>query len=186
MRALKAVGKTTLYAAYETLKSKRFWKWELGSLGLYLIPASYRHFTGNITLPILNPSFNSPSPYIPNNPLGKFVVNAFFPGGAGGVGGEELYKNYTSRKLTRKEKYLSRLFGALTQTGIFTSFQYVGHGLNWIGSWGGNWFEAPEWYPFNFLLASASVFTPDVVNYVDSKIGLTDKLNHLKSKLSSI
>ena len=159
-----------LDAARKTLKSRRFWKWELGSMALYALPVAIRTVTRNPVIPILDPSFASPSPYIPGNPLEKILVNAFFPGGAGGVGGEIFYENYASKEPTRKQKYLSRLTGALAQAGVFTLLQYAGNTQNIIGTHGQNIFEPPELYPFNFLLATLSIFTPNVVDYVKSKL----------------
>ena len=47
---------------------------------------------------------------------------------------------------------------------------------NIIGSYGGNLFEYPGVYPLNYLLASLSIFTPDIVGFIQRKIvGLRKK-----------
>jgi hypothetical protein len=101
----------------------------------------------------------------------KILINAFFPGGAGGVAGETLVSNYKGEVIRGKTKYLARLGGALVQTSAWSAFQYWGYFL-WIsGPHGsGNLFEHPVVFPLNFLLASLSIFTPDVVQFAKSSL----------------
>jgi len=155
---------------YETLKSKRVWKWEFGSATLYAIPAAIRFIMKNPYIPILNFPDSSPSPYIPSNLGEKFLVNPFFPGGAGGIAGEVFFSKYKGENLKGKAKYLSRLIGALAQYGAWTTFQYIGYLQRIIGPHGANIFDSPEVLLFNLLPAILSIFTPDVVNFAESKI----------------
>ena len=92
-----------------TLRSRRFWMWQLGGALIYSIPASIRLATGNIHLPILS-MFMVPwvTPYVPGNIVEKVLVNAFFPGGAGAVAGEILYSNFHGQVFSRKQKYLAQ------------------------------------------------------------------------------
>ncbi|MGB9914961.1 MAG: hypothetical protein ACPLIG_03490 [Candidatus Bathyarchaeales archaeon] len=165
MKLLKAVA--------TTLRSKRFWRWEIGGAVIYAIPVAIRFATKSVEIPILNfPGFWIDH-YIPGNMLEKILVNAFFPGGAGGVAGELLAGNYKGTAVQGKAKYLSRLGGALLQTAAWSAFQYWGFSLNIIGPWGtgsgwGNIFEHWLVFPFNFTLAAFSIFTPDVVYFVKS------------------
>ena len=158
-------------AIADTLKSKRFWEWEVGGAILYSIPVAIRFITKSVYIPILGlPGFWIDH-YIPGNLVEKILVNAFFPGGAGGVAGETLVSNYKGKAVKGKTKYLARLGGALAQTTAWTAFQYWGYFL-WIsGPHGsGNLFEHPVVFPINFLLASLSIFTPDVVNFTKLKV----------------
>ena len=103
-------------AVKATLRSKRFWVWQLTGVIIYGIPVAIRFATGSVEIPILNfPGFWI-GHYVPGNMLEKILVNAFFPGGAGGVAGEELVSNYKEEAIKGKVKYLSRLGGALLQT----------------------------------------------------------------------
>jgi hypothetical protein len=121
----------------------------------------------------------------------KILVNAFFPGGAGGVAGETLVVNYKGKPANGKTKHLYRLGGALVQTAAWTAFQYWGYSL-WIsGPQGsGNLFEDPFLYPINFLLASLSILTPDVVNFAKLKVEKAGKkcrrANLHVSRISSV
>jgi len=154
-----------------TLRSKRFWVWEVGGAILYGIPVAIRFITKSVYIPILSlPGFWI-SHYIPGNLVEKILINAFFPGGAGGVAGETLVSNYKGEAIRGKTKYLARLGGALAQTSAWSAFQYWGYFL-WIsGPHGsGNLFEHLIVFPLNFLLASLSIFTPDVVNFAKSKL----------------
>ena len=154
-----------------TLRSKRFWLWEVGGAILYGIPVAIRFVTKSVYIPILSlPGFWI-SHYIPSNLVEKILINAFFPGGAGGVAGETLVSNYKGEAIRGKTKYLARLGGALVQTSAWSVFQYWGYFL-WIsGPHGsGNLFEHPVVFPLNFLLATLSIFTPDVVNFAKSKL----------------
>jgi hypothetical protein len=158
-------------AIASTLRSKRFWEWEVGGAIFYGIPVVIRFITKSNYIPILSlPGFWI-SYYIPGNLVEKVLVNAFFPGGAGGVAGETFVSNYKGEAIRGKTKYLARLGGALVQTSAWSAFQYWGY-LLWIsGPYGsGNLFEHPVIFPINFLLAALSIFTPDVLNFVKSKM----------------
>jgi hypothetical protein len=157
-------------AIAKTLKSKRFWKWELGGAILYSIPAAVRFITKNPIIPILNlPGFWIDH-YIPGNFVEKILVNSFFPGGAGGVAGEVFFGNYKDEVVKRKTRYLARLGGALVQTAVWSIVQFLGYYQGIMTPYGGNIFEHAVVFPFNFTLASLSIFTPDVVNFVKSKM----------------
>jgi hypothetical protein len=158
-----------------TLRSNRFWLWQFGGALIYGIPAAIRFATGNVQLPILSlletPVFGH---YIPANLVEKIIVNAFFPGGAGGIAGEVLATNFYSVAVTRKIKYLSRLGGAIVQTAAWSAFQYWGYSLMILGPWSvgrdwGNIFEYWTVFPLNFALACFSIFTPDIVRIVKSR-----------------
>jgi len=157
-------------AFYEAIKNRRVLKWEIGSAALYALPAIARFVTRNPTIPILNAPYYSLSPFIPSNLVEKFLVNSFFPGGAGGVVGETLISKYKNESLKGRSKYLARMFGAYLQYSIWTAFQYAGYLTKTIGPHGENVFEGPEVYPFNLLLATLSIFTPDVIDYGMSKM----------------
>jgi len=159
-------------AVAATLRSKRFWVWQLAGVIIYGLPVAIRFATGSVEIPILNfPGFWI-GHYIPGNMLEKIIVNAFFPGGAGGVAAEVLVNNYKGEVVEGKAKYLSRLGGALVQTGVWSAFQLWGFSLMILGPWSvggfGNIFEHFTVFPFNFTLAAFSVFTPDVVNFLKS------------------
>ena len=157
-------------ALESTLTSKRFWIWQLAGLFIYAIPAIIRFTTGNIVIPILNfPGFWI-GHFIPGNFLEKLFVNAFFPGGAGSVAGEVFFSKYKDKNLTGKEKYLSRLCGALFQTALWSIFQFIGYYLYIMGPYGSNIFEHVIVFPINFVLATISIFTPDVVGFIKNKL----------------
>lgn len=147
-------------------RSRRFWVWQLGGTLIYAIPAATRLATGNIHLPILS-MFVPPwtTPFVPGNIVEKVLVNAFFPGGAGAVVGEIFFLNRKGEALTGKQKYLARLVGALLWTSAWSLFQFWGYIQNITGSYGDNLFESPLVFPLNFLLASLSIFTPNVVGF---------------------
>ena len=161
-----------------TLRNKRFWVWQLAGAIIYSIPVAIRFATKSVDIPILNfPGFWIDH-YIPGNMVEKILVNAFFPGGAGGVAGELLVSNYKDEAVKGKAKYLSRLGGALLQTAAWSAFQYWGYSLMILGPWsiGGGWgnvFEHWLVFPFNFTLATFSIFTPDVVYFVKSCLAKT-------------
>ena len=158
------------WAVAATLRSKRFWLWEVAGAIIYAIPVAIRFFTKNVTIPILDfPGFWVDH-YIPGNLLEKILVNSFFPGGAGGVAGEILARNYKCEEVKGKKKYLARLGGALLQTAVWSAFQFWGNMQNITGPYGGNVFEYPMVYPLNFLLASLSIFTPDVLSFAKTRI----------------
>ena len=158
-----------------TLKSERFWIWQLGGVIIYAIPAAIRFATGSVRLPILS-LLETPvlDHYVPSNLIEKILVNAFFPGGAGGIAGELLASNLKGEAFKGKAKYLARLCGALLQTATWSAFQYWGYSLMILGPWsiGGNWgniFECWTIFPLNFTLAACSIFTPDVVTFIKEK-----------------
>jgi hypothetical protein len=158
-------------AIVSTLRNKRFWLWEIGGAIIYAIPVAIRYATKSLYIPILSfPGFWI-GHFIPGNLVEKILVNAFFPGGAGGVAAEVLFSNYKGEAIKGKAKYLSRLAGALGQTAAWSAFQYWGFSLMISGPHGsGNLFEHATVFPFNFLLAACSIFTPTVVYFVKSKI----------------
>ena len=160
-----------LRALANTLKSRRFWIWQLGGAAIYAVPAAIRLATGSVLLPVLS-LVMTPwiGHYIPGNLVEKILVNAFFPGAAGAMTAEILYVNAHGQTFGRKNKYLVRLSGALLQTTVWSLFQFWGNMQNIAGSWGGNLFEYPMVYPLNFLLASLSIFTPDIVYFAKTKI----------------
>ena len=157
-------------AVVATLKSKRFWWWELGGAVIYAIPVAIRFITKSIVIPFLNFPGVWIGHFIPGNFLEKVLVNAFFPGGAGGIAGEIFASYRKNEAVTRKEKYLNRLSGAMLQTAIWSTFQYFGYLLNIKGPYGSNIFESIYVFPINFVLAGFSIFTPDVIDCIKSKI----------------
>ena len=154
-------------AVVATLKSRRFWLWELCGVAIYAIPVLIRYATGSNEIPILNfPGFWIDH-IIPGNMLEKVLVNAFFPGGAGAIAGEIFFATYLGATLAGKKKYLSRLGGALGQTALWSAFQFFGYFLMIPGPGEGwNLFESVFVFPINFVLAALSIFTPDVVGFV--------------------
>jgi hypothetical protein len=159
-------------AVKATLRSRRFWLWEIAGVVIYGLPVAYRFLMGTVEIPFLNfPGFWI-GHYVPGNMLEKILVNAFFPGGAGGVAAEVLVNNYRGEAVQGRSKYLSRLGGALLQTGVWSAFQLWGFSLMFLGPWAsggfGNIFEHYTVFPFNFTLAAFSIFTPNVVNFVKS------------------
>jgi len=164
-------------AVVSTLRSRRFWWWELGGAVIYGIPAAIRFATGSIHLPILG-LLEIPwvDHYIPGNLVEKILVNAFFPGGAGGVAGEVFGGYRKGEAVTGKAKYLHRLGGALLQTAVWSAFQFFGYSLSLTASYGSNVFESVFVFPINFVLATFSIFTPDVVGFIKLKL----RLNRLK------
>jgi hypothetical protein len=152
------------------LKTKRFWTWEICGALIYSIPVVIRLATGNVVLPVLS-LLETPwiGHYVPGNLVEKILVNAFFPGGAGAVAGEIFYANRNPQS-TRRRKYFARLGGALLQTSAWTLFQFWGNMQNITGSYGSNLFEYPMVYPLNFALAALSIFTPDVLGFLRTKL----------------
>src|SRR5512136_2264541 len=99
------------------LRCRRFWLWELGGAFIYALPVLVRYATGSNEIPILNfPGFWIEH-LIPGNMLEKVLVNAFFPGGAGAVAGMIFAGYYRAAVIAGKKLYVSRLGGALGQTG---------------------------------------------------------------------
>jgi hypothetical protein len=172
-----------LRAIASMLKSRRFWVWQICGAIIYALPVIIRLATGNVLLPGLSllavPWIGH---YIPGNLVEKILVNAFFPGGAGGVAGEILYANVHGQVFSRRQKYLTRLGGALLWTAAWSLFQLWGNMQNIIGSYGGNLFEYPTVFPLNFLLASLSIFTPDVLGFIKTK--LANAYHRLRRKKS--
>src|SRR4030065_1372864 len=112
-------------AIKKTLRSRRFWIWQIGGAVIYAIPATIRYATGDVVIPLLNftgvwISFV----LIPGNLFEKILVNAFFPGGAGGVAGEVFANNHKGEVITGRTKYLARLGGALGQTAVWSAFPF--------------------------------------------------------------
>jgi len=170
-----------------TIRTERFWLWELGGLVIYAIPALIRLATGSVMLPVLG-YFETPwiSMYVPGNIVEKVLVNAFFPGGAGAVTGEVFLSIAFGIVLKGRQKYLARLSGALLETSAWTLFQFLGNVQNIAGSWGGNLFEYPTVYPLNFALASLSIFTPDIVGFVKRKLVAADHLAFVRRSVNLI
>jgi len=167
------------------LKSKRFWLWEIAGIIIYTIPVAVRFATKSVTIPLLNfPGFWI-GHYIPGNLLEKVIVNAFFPGGAGGIAGEILVSLYIGYCVRGKWLFVSRLAGALTQTAVWSTFQFFGYTLFIMGPYGSNIFEHPVVFPINFVLATLSIFTPNVVGLLRVLIlDGTHKLNmFIKGKI---
>jgi hypothetical protein len=157
-------------AAIATLTSRRVWLWQIAGVFIYLIPVAIRFFTGSVAIPILNfPGFWI-GHFIPGNFLEKLLINAFFPGGAGGILGETFAKEYHDEAPIGKTKYLSRLYGALLQTAVWSAFQYWGFTLMINGPYGSNLFEYVTVFPINFVLATVSIFTPDVVGFFNTRL----------------
>ena len=162
------------------LKGRRFWIWQLGGAVIYAVPAAIRLATGSVFLPVLS-LVETPwiGHYIPGNLVEKILVNAFFPGAAGAVAAEIFYTNAQGQTFGRRNKYLVRLSGAMLQTSAWSLFQFWGNMQNIAGSWGGNLFEYPMVYPLNFLLASLSIFTPDILGFAKTKMSnLSRRLKH--------
>ena len=160
-----------LKALASLFRSKRFWVWQIGGTIIYALPVLIRIATGDVLLPGLSllavPWIDH---YVPGNVVEKILVNAFFPGGAGAVAGEILYSNLHREGFTRRQKYLARLGGALIWVTGWSLFQLWGNLQNIMGSYGGNLFEYPMVFPLNFVLASLSIFTPDVVAFIKDRI----------------
>ena len=154
-----------------TLRSRRFRVWQIGGAVIYAIPVVIRYATGDVVIPILNFPGVWIGHLIPGNLLEKVLVNAFFPGGAGGVAGELFASSRKGEVLVGRAKYLARLGGALGQTVVWSAFQFLGYFLLIAGPNGdGNLFESVFVFPINFVLASLSIFTPDVVYFAKSKM----------------
>lgn len=156
-------------AIVATLRSKRFWVWQIAGALIYAIPAVIKYGTGNNNIPILNfPGFWIDH-LIPGNLVEKILVNAFFPGGAGAITGEILLSQYKDTNILGKTKYYARLGGALGETALWSAFQYGGYFLFIRGPSGNaesNLFESVFVFPINFVLAALSIFTPDILNLI--------------------
>jgi hypothetical protein len=147
------------------------WVWEICGAIIYAVPVAIRLVTGSVVLPVLS-LVATPwiGYYIPPNLFEKILVNAFFPGGAGAVAGEIFFSSVKSKVLVGREKYVARLYGALSETAAWSLIQLSGGLLNIAGPWGGNLFEYPTVYPLNFLLASLSIFTPSVLGFLKKRM----------------
>ena len=160
-----------LRAISSTLQSRRFWVWQICGAIIYAVPVLIRLVTGNVLLPGLSllavPWIDH---YVPGNLVEKVLVNAFFPGGAGAVAGEIFYTYAHGKVFGRRQRYLARLSGALLWTVGWSLFQLWGNIQNIMGSYGGNLFEYPMVFPLNFLLASFSIFTPDILGFIKTKM----------------
>ena len=160
-----------LSAINAVFRSKRFWIWAIAGAIIYAIPAAVRLATGSVILPVLSwvatPWIGM---YIPGNLVEKILVNAFFPGAVGAVGGEIFFSNLDSSTLIGRKKYFARLSGALLAVAIWSLIQLTGGLLGAVGTWGGNLFEYPTVYPLNFLLASLSIFTPTVLGFIKNRL----------------
>ncbi len=155
------------HAIASTLRSRRFWVWQICGLIIYAIPVMIRLVTGNVVLPLLG-LLETPwiDHFVPGNLVEKILVNAFFPGAAGAVAGEIFFTARNSgQTISRRRKYGYRLAGAMVWVTAWSLFQLFGYMANIIGSYGGNLFEYPGVYPLNYLLASLSIFTPDIVGF---------------------
>ena len=155
-----------------TLRSRRFWVWQIGGAVIYAIPATIRYATGDVVIPLLVfHGFWINFILVPGNLFEKILVNAFFPGGAGGIAGEVFASIRKGEVVAGRAKYLARLGGALGQTAVWSAFQFFGYFLLIPGPHGGgNLFESIHVFPINFVLASLSIFTPDIVYFAKSKI----------------
>ena len=158
-------------AIANTLRSRRFWVWQVCGAIIYGLPVAIRFATGSVYLPILS-LLETPwvDHYIPGNLVEKILVGAFFPGGAGGVAAEIFFSFYRGENLEGKRKYYARFAGAMAQTAAWSTFQFWGNLQNIIGPYGGNIFEYPMVYPLNFLIAAFSIFTPDVLKFMKSRV----------------
>ena len=154
-------------AVKATLRSRRFWVWQIVGVIIYGIPVAVRFATSSNTLPILS-LLETPwiGHYVPGNLVEKIIVGAFFPGGAGAVAGEIFFSNRNGTAIEGRSKYFARLGGALGWAAAWTAFQFWGNLQNILGPYGGNIFEYPSVYPLNLLIASFSIFTPDVMHYI--------------------
>lgn len=161
----------SLTAVAYTLRSRRFWIWQIIGITIYAIPVVVRITTGNVLLPILS-LLEIPwiGHYVPGNLVEKILVNSFFPGGAGAVAGEIYFSFRKGPPETKLRLYKYRLLGALLWVTVWSFFQLIGYVQNIIGSYGGNLFEYPGVYPLNFLLAILSIFTPTIISYLKSKL----------------
>ena len=153
------------------LGSRRFWTWAIAGAIIYSIPAVIRIVTGNVKLPGLS-LLATPwiGMYVPANLVEKILVNAFFPGAVGAIGGEIFFSNASPAPVNRRQKYLFRLSGALLAVTVWSLIQLSGGLLGAHGSWGGNLFEYPQVFPLNFLLASLSIFTPTVIYFLKDRL----------------
>jgi hypothetical protein len=169
-------------AVKATLRSRRFWVWQIAGAVIYAIPVVVRFATSSNVLPILG-LLETPwiDHYVPGNLVEKILVGAFFPGGAGAVAGEIFFSNRNSTAVEGRNKFCARLGGALAWAAAWTIFQLWGNLQNITGPYGGNIFEYPMVYPLNLLIASFSIFTPDVLCYI--KLGVMWVYHRVSGKM---
>lgn len=165
------------FAAFATLKDKRFWTWMIAGCIIYLIPAATRYATGSIIIPFLNWPGYWIDHFIPGNFSEKILVNAFFPGGAGAIAGEVFAGYYLKQAMTTKNKYLARLAGAIVFVSAWSLFQLWGYSLSIYMSFSpaSNLFESYFVFPINYLIAAFSIFTPTIVYFIKSLLLKTVK-----------
>lgn len=166
------------FSLINTFKSKRFWTWTAVGIIIYLIPVTIRYATGSIIIPFLNWPGYWIDHFIPGNMSEKILVNMFFPGATGAVTGEIFTEHYYKKPLTTKTKYLSRLAGAILFVTIWSLFQYIGYQLAiyMYFSPESNLFESYFVYPINYIIATCSIITPTIIDYIKKLIKKLIKL----------
>ncbi|MCL1970408.1 MAG: hypothetical protein FWF66_02990 [Candidatus Bathyarchaeota archaeon] len=171
----------TKSAIVATGKSKRFWTWTITGIIIYLIPAAIRYATGSIVIPVLNWPGYWIDHFIPGNLLEKILVNMFFPGATGAIAGEIFTEHYHQKQpLTLKNKYISRLAGAILSVTAWSLFQYWGYQLAIYMPFSpsSNLFESYYVFPINYIIAACSIFTPTIIYTIKNLI----TQNHQPSK----
>src|SRR4030042_6798283 len=100
------------HALTSTLRSRRFWIWQLGGAIIYAIPVTIRLVTGNVVLPILG-LLETPwiDHMVPANLVEKILVNGFFPGAAGAIAGEIYFSAKSGEPKKKRRLYGTRLRG---------------------------------------------------------------------------
>jgi hypothetical protein len=159
-------------AAAATLKNKRFWRWMIAGIIIYLIPATIRYATGSIVIPFLNwPGFWIDH-FIPGNLSEKILVNAFFPGGAGAVAGEVFAGYYLAQAVSTQMRYYARLSGAILFVSVWSLFQLWGYSMSIYMSFSpaSNLFESYFVFPINYIIAAFSIFTPTIIYFIKAQI----------------
>jgi len=159
-------------AAKCTLRSRRFWLWQIAGAAVYAIPVVIRLATGNVALPVLS-LLEIPwiGHWIPGNLVEKILVNMVFPGAAGAVAAEVYFQNKNLHMQTSvRRMYLNRLVGAMLWVTLWSLFQLWGNFQNIMGPYGGNLFEYPMVYPLNYVIAAFSIFTPTITGFIWRKI----------------
>jgi len=162
----------------QSLKERK--RWIATGITIYGLPAFYRAVTRS-DLPL--PLFETSNEYIPKNLIEKLLVNPIAPGGVGAVIGETFIEKFTNRKNKGLRKYLSRVFGSIVTTGIWTGIQYLGYTvcdmLKYEWPSGGNPFESPNVYPFNILIA---ISLAPLVPYAADLLKLKTKRNRERNE----
>lgn len=156
------------FAASATIKSKRFWTWMLAGMVIYLIPVVTRYATGSIIIPFLNWPGYWIDHFIPGNFSEKILVNMFFPGAAGAIAAEVFTGHYLQKPLAAKTLYLSRFAGAILFVSAWSLFQLWGYQLSIYMSFSpsSNLFESYFVFPINYVIASFSIFTPTIIDFL--------------------